>query len=664
MRRHDIRRSCTLALFASLSATSLACDGGDGAATTEGDCNGAKCDDADGDEERAAVCVAVRGNGPLITSHFGVLAQIMEEHGPVAGVAGGSSGSITSFLTESIMNNPLLDDCRPRVSLLNVDGRFPPDQVAAQLEPELACSPDERRARAALLYKSLIGYFGTLTASEEALAIEALWALRAANEGVEAEGADDAIEGADAQGEAVDEEGQAHPAIEAVRSALTLLQSRDLRELINGEVLDLIISFKGIAFAKDIIGALKAAAAFEPGDHHMFIRPGVIDFEAFGRKLGRLASFYAGPKLRVEISEMSQPVFAIADLEGYGPYWALEAGDLERASDGGGDPGLSGLPGAILTFDDAYRWFLDGCAEQSVGMTWDELKDLPVDACAGKDGCEDERVAVRPISCGELFSELVGTYRQEFRQNESDYYSRADDQIGFFGSKPSEITTLATTGVIGSSQGKATWEAARDTYFDEVSVPAEAWDIQLTDDPSTTDVFLGYWGASNVLSAVETGIGRWSDIKSKLYRSLGSATWEEILSASPAEPGMAAGVPLSSGDISVGGWSDPHPVMVLKSTGACDEVYYITKRGEEGTFARGVQAQLGGEAVEPAFYDLDDPSSSFNVSLLEADRTYCTSWDGISPAKPDEVFADGYRAADVVTGPGDGTSIRGCTPRE
>lgn len=75
--------------------------------------------------EKGTTCAAIRGNGPRIFSHFGALADLAEKKDIplISGIAGGSSVTITAFLYESIIKNPLIDganedDKRKFISLL------------------------------------------------------------------------------------------------------------------------------------------------------------------------------------------------------------------------------------------------------------------------------------------------------------------------------------------------------------------------------------------------------------------------------------------------------------------------------------------------------------------------------------------------------------------
>jgi hypothetical protein len=79
------------------------------------------------------MCVGIRGNGPRLWAHFPALARTVEAFGPVSGIAGGSSATITGFLLESIQCNPLILNC-------GESG---------------CCSGTEQRARISLLLKSV-----------------------------------------------------------------------------------------------------------------------------------------------------------------------------------------------------------------------------------------------------------------------------------------------------------------------------------------------------------------------------------------------------------------------------------------------------------------------------------------------------------------------------
>lgn len=109
---------------------------------------------------------------------------------------------------------------------------------------------------------------------------------------------------------------------------------------------------------------------------------------------------------------------------------------------------------------------------------------------------------------------------------------------------------------------------------------------------------------------------------------------------------------------------------MLRNLG-CDKVVYLTRQGDESSFARGVAGLLGMSADEDAaLYDLDE-DSAFELSLQQTDATWCTDWNN-QPAFPtrtivghaydaplyshDAYFDGGYANLSRTGG------ARGCTP--
>ena len=198
------------------------------------------------------VCVGVRGNGPRLWAHFSSLARISEELGEISGAAGGSSGSITVFLAESVRANPLVSQCGQR-----------------------SCSRRERTARQALLFKSIEG-LQQAGLIEDVLTLVAL-ANAVQQAGIEALLADPST------------------AAEGVAALTGLLSDAALRAIINPELLLLLQQSPDPVFhARDVIDGLATALSFQVDDARPFLRPGVINFASFAEIVGRLGTFLAG----------------------------------------------------------------------------------------------------------------------------------------------------------------------------------------------------------------------------------------------------------------------------------------------------------------------------------------------------------------------------------
>ncbi len=460
-----------------------------------------------------SVCLAVRGNGPRATAHFGSIARLYEHYGLFDGVAGGSSGSVTTFFVTAAQDNPLLGD-----------------------------GPDAQY-RAAFLFKSLHGFLEVLAQSDEASAGQTLAAV---GKRIQEEGIESMLE-SDPSG-----------AVVALRS---ILESEDLRDLINPEAIDLLqTSPNPVAHARDMIEIAKAGVAFDVEDPRIFVTPGLVDFDSFVDRLGNVAGYLAGDA----------------------PLHAGAMGDL-----------------------------LDDCAGPSVGLAWPAIEALP----AGDS------------TCGQRFDDLVKDYLEALDGTASSN-PRLAERIG------DRMPAMAITAVLQDTASDQ-WRTARAAYL-----ALEPWTLE----PVFTDVGVGYWGAPEHLSRLTSNPRGYTDLRTQKTTSLGTSTWREILTASPAEPGLARGVELADGRVSIGGWPDPVPAQALKNIG-CDDVVLLTREGKASSFITAVADLVGQtEADASALWDLDNPESSFVGALEESDAVWCTNWDAPETLDLVGMFASGYDA--------------------
>jgi hypothetical protein len=531
------------AIYFSCAVVAAACQGGAG---TDPECSGAKCDDLGGGSDEARVCAAVRGNGERIPAHFASLARLVEHYGPLDAIAGGSSGSITSFLYESIASNPSTIECG-----------------------EVSCSATARAERVAFLLKSLQGTLEVLAQSPEVQALGRLSKLVAEvkAQGIEELAAED---------------------VEAAREALlAILESDELGPLVNRELVELLVDSPDPAMhVRDIAGAISGLGSFAAPTALELVRPGVIDFRGFADLIGRIGSFYAGE----------------------GPY----------------DPA-------------AMESILAACAPASRGMVWSQAAAL----LAGG------------TTCGERFAQVLTAYRAAWT---STSHNRADDPIG------ARLPVLVMTSVV---QGDGAVEMARaQEAYRAGEVPTLAVDFD--------DVRIGYFGQRADLDRVAKNERGFADLKTKKFLALGERSWRDVLSLSPAEPGLARALELENGWYSAGGWPDLHPVQVLENLG-CDQVVYVTRRGPESSFAQGVGTLLGMSDAERAeLYDLG-ATSGFAAALEQAGAVWCTDWNQVG-GDLESLAVDAYDAPMETSDPffTDGVSpyagarsnlgLVGCTP--
>jgi hypothetical protein len=196
-------------------------------------------------------CVAVRGNGGRGAAHMSALANSHERYGMLWGIAGASSGSVLSFLVDSIYGNPLLKDCEGT-----------------------QCSPTETAARAALLMKSELSRTASLAQFPEATTFTMFFriAMLLKEQDIEHLLIKDPPEG-----------------MFRLRQLLLLPA---LSDIINPEILRTIEqSSEPVAVAKDIVKGLLLGANFEFDGLNTFIRPGIVSFPKLTEFLGRMGDF-------------------------------------------------------------------------------------------------------------------------------------------------------------------------------------------------------------------------------------------------------------------------------------------------------------------------------------------------------------------------------------
>jgi hypothetical protein len=507
-------------------------------------------------------CAAIRGNGDAMPSHWGAMSQVVQRKGLPTAMAGGSSASITMFLIESLSLNSKLT------------------------------TPTEQ----ALMIKSFQGYFEALTQTPEGKALIALISDS------------DALKAIAARAMALDStlldgEGMA-VALKHLDSIQTLLESDDLKDLINPEFLVYVMETKAMteqAMANPESG-LEGAIEYRKSqirhsivefgkfnaetDMSLFFRPGLVSFAGLARAFGRMADFYAG--YQVGVSEIQEKV------------------DADIAT------------------------FLSLCAPGSESLTWQEL------------------VAERP-HCRSLLGRAVLTYREGHDASKMEK-TRVYENIG------AHLATFPTTSVLvgdAITQYNEQYQAFRMNQD-----PDFGGDLLLHSD----DLKFGYWGNQDHLETIKgqfkEGLLYKADAKTQRFFSLGDAPWIEALSTSPAEPGLARVLPIRDGLLSAGGWSDLHPTLVLQAHG-CQNIVYVTRRGGESFFAqgvikrlldikgyefsqfegmsaeerrernaRGIEEDVGPQASEwSRLYNMANPQSSLRRSLRTATSIVCTDWD-------------------------------------
>jgi hypothetical protein len=245
-------RVALASVVASLSL--VACAAPDGAGE-EGGAAGAQSGSGAGS---LRLCAGLRGNGELILTHFASLSRLVEQYGVIDGMAGGSSGSITTFAYESILMHGAMGTCGGK-----------------------RCSEDDKAARVALALKSVQGYADVVAGSPEAVAVQGLadvvGRIKAGYEakGIEALAPDQAAE--------------------AAARLRDVLSVPELRDLVNPEVFALLGDQEHLAFnVAELKTSISQLGAFKVDDNRLFFRAAVLNWPALANLFGRVGDFYAG----------------------------------------------------------------------------------------------------------------------------------------------------------------------------------------------------------------------------------------------------------------------------------------------------------------------------------------------------------------------------------
>lgn len=499
-------------------------------------------------------CVAMRGNGELMPAHWGSLARVMETYGAPDGMAGASSGSMTTFLWESAMANA-----------------------------DLPKAKAERGQQLALMFKSLEGvtYFlyeqrGWKTLVEWVKQIQTQDAFNSVTTLATQQSLNKYLPQAIAAVKDLKNSGIFFgPAVQAVAEyAMDPSISKDKSKQA--------ILMKRIEALKQTLAVFGKFDA--KNDAQLFVRNGIVDFQALAVRFGAIGDYFAQRDASTEARQ-------------------------------------------------AFELFIRTCLPVSTGRSWPEI------------------VMAEP-RCQVLLGQSVESF---FANYEPSQRSRVYDPVGQYGA------SLVTTSVISGESAKA-FRAQRDGYLKSLAVGVGG-DVRVL----PTDLRFGYWGRPADLQLVEAEMRNPNNPLSKLDKShrflaLGEGTWLQALALSPAEPGLSPALEFSSVGmnpewVSFGGWSDLHPIPVLKAAG-CDKVVYVTRRGGDSLFGQGVVKRIlgfekpGWELLDSSgpgkqastllnnngsddyadsawhkLYNLKNPQSSFAGSLAAADAVMCTDWN-------------------------------------
>lgn len=541
----------------------------------------------------AEYCAAVRGNGELILAHWPALARAVEAQGLPKRAAGGSSAAISLFYLDSISRNPYLSK-----------------------------NTKVRNQQMALLIKSLVAHKAYLWA-EDSKAPKVMKAVGRYKE----ESADGFF-------------GKVKLALKVAKDFSRFMDVLgDYGPLLNSDMAQGLrenFSF----YREQVAEAASVFAAFDAkNDKNLFFRDGLVDFRYMAILIGRIGDFYAG-------------------------YYSKKQNRAGKA----------------------METFLNQCGTQGAGKLWfeDSQKDI---SC--KNLFKDALDAYYEVPTYQLENEYTH-HMETFEENREFANKMIFEEVG------SGLDVLATTAIV-KGDGASKYQRLKKEYTEHRGRVSEDFHVNFDQDLS-----YGYWGSARSLKQVQNQLPQLypNDTKSKKFLPIENGMWFEALSTSPAEPGLAnlqriplspkispykvanknyfsgiwpfkylflkvkpwyneasplnGVVPFREGIYSAGGWSDLHPILVLKAAG-CKNTLYITRQNGETVFGQQVFIRLTGTTEQLPFwheinqtnnrigwthlseeaqatpwnrlYNLANPNSSFMRSVKEADYVHCTNWD-------------------------------------
>ncbi len=520
----------------------------------------------------APYCLAIRGNGELEPAHWGALASVVEKMGLPQAQAGGSSGSITAFILDSVASNPWVS----------------------------SGSEAEKKIRAAWLLKSLHGvsnYLWQQPSIQNALDLKQTISRiqKSINNG------DLSTLLLIAQSENVSTLQKHSADISLLVKTLNNIGIgdsvkyknflQDLKDISTGHLFSIARFKRAQFYSQDLHQAISMFGSFDAQtDANLFFREGIINFKKLGDSLGKVATFVAGQDWNAQTT-------------------------------------------------DAFNKLNEQCLPMQDKITWEEL-------------------TKKEPKCQTLLNTTLRSFFSQKHDWNTVNVSRR--QVGY--AIPSFPTTSVLTG-----QAYQLAQQAYTKYHQNLDHQA-AIDFKIL---NPNEVRFGYWGRPADLASIQKNLnqpftnhdGRTydfrNDFKSKKFLSLGSAAWQTILGLSPAEPGLASlQIMTANGNLafSAGGWSDLHPILILKAAG-CDNVIYITRTGGDSLFAQGIAKRLlnldrswdllstsaefktknnalnnSGDANDLSsawsqIFNVANANSSYMYSVSMADAVVCTDWN-------------------------------------
>ena len=180
---------------------------------------------------------------------------------------------------------------------------------------------------------------------------------------------------------------------------------------------------------------------------------------------------------------------------------------------------------------------------------------------------------------------------------------------------------------------------------------------------------VGYFTSQADAITIESNISDQKDTKSKRYTNLGRATWRQAIVMSVSEPGLGSIATSASYGykkskfVSLAGWADLAPTQVLKAM-QCKTTAIITRIGNESKLSTGIYKALGEKVSKISeVHNYLDPESSNSTALSKADIVFCHNTLKYSPLDLRGLAHDSYNPTEIIDqrlNPGSISKYHGC----
>ena len=259
--------------------------------------------------------------------------------------------------------------------------------------------------------------------------------------------------------------------------------------------------------------------------------------------------------------------------------------------------------------------FLNSCSHLAFGVPIGSIASL---------------VTQNGLTCGQIFLQSAQKFHQTAQLK--NFPSFIDTEVG---------TNFNSFPITGVYKDKKTLESYKDSRKKFRNAMPYHFDVNFK------DFKIGYFGRPGQLKIIEDNLKSQTSrsFKSEKFHPLTNGkkaiTWRTVLNTSPAEPGLSELRMFKGGNqeyLSLSGWADLSPTLILKKGLGCENVVYVTRTAPfESEFAESNTQNLGAnEAEYEALYSPNAETihpysnqvipGSVYESLDNADAIWCTDW--------------------------------------